>query len=383
MKATPVFEWNYKADSRIVVNQGGTWSSKTFSVLQALLLKLIQGPGGEVCTITAETLPSLRMGAIRDFNAILDQNSMRWVLSNTNRSENKYVLLNGSVLEFRAYPDALSAEHGKRDYLFINEANHVQYEIAQKLIMKTRRQVYIDFNPTAMFWAHETYQGDSDAVWFYSTYRQNPFCDPSVIAEIEGLKERSPELYKVYGLGRRGSLQGQIFGSVNWVASFPDVLNNRTYGLDVGFTNSVTALCELGMAGGKIYGRELIYERGLRDSQIAERCRDLGISSSVPLVVDSANQATIAELQESGFNAMSCKKRDVAREIQWMLEYSWNVTNESSNWKKEAVSYLYDKDKRSGQFLNKPANAGWDHMWDAARYAFLEMVGGEDLPQFL
>ena len=155
LQCTPVFNWNYSADNRFVINQGGTWSSKTYSVLQALLLKLINGPGNEVCTVTADTFPALRLGAIRDFDSILAASGLASIVKAANF---RYTLFNGSIIEFRAFTSDYDARNGKRQYLFINEANNVEHEIARQLIMRTSKQVYIDFNPSAEFWAHKTIQ---------------------------------------------------------------------------------------------------------------------------------------------------------------------------------------------------------------------------------
>ena len=215
LQCTPIFNWNYSADNRFVINQGGTWSSKTYSILQALLLKLINGPGNEVCTVTADTFPALRLGAIRDFDSILAASGLASIIKAANF---RYTFFNGSIIEFRAFTSDYDARNGKRQYLFINEANNVEHEIARQLIMRTSKQVYIDFNPSAEFWAHQNYSADERAIWFYSTYRENPFCPREIIDEIESYKHSAPELYRVFGLGKRGNFTGQVFGNVNWIS---------------------------------------------------------------------------------------------------------------------------------------------------------------------
>ncbi len=383
IKSTPVFEWNYNCPKRFVINQGGTWSSKTYSIEQALLLKLISGPGKEVCTITAESFPTLRLGSIRDFENILGQNEgLRAYIRGIDKSTNTYTLINGSIVEFRAFQSLDNAKHGKRDYLFINEANNVPRDIVQQLIMRTRKQVYIDFNPSAEFWAHQDYGADQRAQWFFSTYRNNPFCDQSIIDEIESYKETAPELYKVFGLGRRGNFSGQVFTRINWTADELMPPNTDIYGLDVGFSNSYTALCSLTKHGRKIYGKELLYARGLTDNDIVSELKNLNVSRSKPIVVDNANQATIAEINRAGFTAIPCKKKDVAREVQQMLTFEWNISDSSQNWKREARNYLYEKDRKSGDLLNTPVKA-FDHLFDSARYAFIELVGVDEMPKFL
>jgi phage terminase large subunit len=380
MTTTPVYWWNYNTDKRFVINQGGTWSSKTYSIIQALVTKVVTGPGNEVVTITAETYPTLRLGSMRDFQNVISNAGLKVFIA---KSETyRYTFFNKSVVEFRAFQDPESAKHGKRDYLFINEANNIGKEIVQQLIMRTRKQIFIDFNPSAEFWAHQDYTNHEKAQWFFSTYRNNPFCDTSIIEEIESYKHSAPELYRVFGLGRRGNFSGQVFSQVNWVpdAEMPNYVD--VYGLDVGFSNSYTALSALTKMNRAIYAKEMLYARGLTDNDIVKELKGLGISTRTPIVVDNANQATITEINRAGFNAIPCKKRDVAREVQQMLTFKWNIAESSQNWKREARNYLYEKDKKSGDLLNTPVKA-FDHLWDSARYAFLELVPVDDMPKFL
>jgi len=385
VKVTPVFYWNYGCRARYVINQGGSRSSKTFSILQVLCFRAMEVPG-TVITVTAETLPTLRKGSIRDFEEIIKhQPFASWVVG-VNRSTNTYRFENGSILEFAAFPDSKAATHGSRDYVFFNEANHIGFDTAKQLMMRTRKQVYIDFNPTSDFWAHEKYLADKTAQWFFSTYRNNPFAPPEMVAEIERYKTESPEHYKVFGLGKRGALTGQVFGNVNWVPSLPQYLQDVRYGMDFGFANSFTTICKIGLSDGKVWGQELMYKHGLIEPQIVQYMDGLGIDKTVPILADSANPMLISYLCQmhmiegkymGGYNVQPCVKKDVKSEIFAMKRYTWNITDDSTNWKKEAKNYIYRRDK-DGSLDNTPVKA-YDHLWDGARYAFLSMVGDEGL----
>ena len=389
LQVTPVFDWNYNCRSRYVINQGGSRSSKTYSILQVLCFRAMERPG-TVITVTAETLPTLRKGAIRDFNKIIEQQPFKSWVEGVNKSTNTYLLSNSSIIEFAAFPDADAATHGGRDYVFVNEANHINFDIVKQLMMRTSKQVFIDFNPTNDFWAHEKYLAEPSAQWFFSTYRDNPFAPEEMVKEIEAYKTDSPEHYKVYGLGKRGSLSGQVFGNIQWVNEFPAYATERRYGMDFGFTNSYTAICEIALANGRIYGRELMYKRGLTEPEILREMHALNIARDIRIVADSANPMLIAYLSSrhnidgvmmGWYSVVPCKKKNVREEVEAMKRYQWNITDESVNWKKEAKNYIYRKD-RDGGLDNEPVKQ-FDHLWDAARYAFLDLVGGEKLPQFL
>jgi phage terminase large subunit len=198
-----------------------------------------------------------------------------------------------------------------------------------------------------------------------------------MVQEILAYKIDSPEHWKVYGLGKRGSLSGQIFPNVTYVDEFPLYCSDVTYGMDIGFTNSPTTLVKIGQADGFIYGQELLHERGLLDPDIVDRLNELKIPHGARLLVDSAAPMVIEYLQRYGdFNAIACAKKDVKNELQAMKRFKWRLTNDSTNWKKEARNYVYKRDK-SGGLLNEPTKA-YDHLFDAARYAFLDIYGGND-----
>jgi phage terminase large subunit len=377
IRVTKVFAWNYEAKSRFVINQGGSRSGKTYAILQVLCFLAMERKGITI-TVTAETLPALKKGALRDFGKIImHQPFLGWVESEYKGVPHTFTFTNGSMIEFVAFPTEDAATHGSRDYLFMNEANHISFEIAKQLMMRTGGQVFIDFNPTADFWAHEKYMANPKAKWIFTTYRDNAFAPAAMVEEIEAMKTDSPEHYRVYGLGKRGNLSGQIFPNVTYVESFPEYASNVTYGMDIGFSNSYTALVKIGQADGFIYGQELIYERGLLEPDIIERMDALNISKSARILVDNAAPMVIEYLCRYGdYNAIPCAKKDVKSELAAMKRHKWRITNDSVSWKKEFKNYIYKKNP-SGGLLNEPVKL-WDDLQDASRYAFLDIFEGTD-----
>ena len=376
---THVFDWNARSTKRFTINQGGSSSGKTFGILQVLLLLARERPE-QTITVTAESLPALRVGAIRDFEKIISRPPFNFYIARSNKSSNTYKLHNGSIIEFKSFKDEEAAKHGKRDVLFINEASSVLFDVAKNLMLRSKR-VFIDFNPNADFWVHDQYMTHPNAQWIFSTYRDNAFADADIIADIESLRDTDPELYKVYGLGKRGALKGQVFSNVIYVPELPSYLSDVVYCMDIGFTNSFTTLLKIGQADGKMWGKELIYEKGLIETDIVARLNELNIPKSAPLIVDSAAAMTIEFLRREGdFNAIACKKKDVVGEVAAMKRFVWCITDDSVNWKKEVKNYLYSKGT-DGKPSNRP-NKAFDHAWDAARYGFLYIQNPNDLPEF-
>jgi len=223
---SPIFEWNWNCDKNIVINQGGTSSGKTYSILQVLMLRALSEPN-QIITVAGQDIPNLKAGAMRDIERIFDTTKLfASQLASHNRTDKQYKFKNSSLIEFKSYDNAQDAKNGKRDYLFVNEANGVPYDVFEELQVRTSRQVFIDYNPTAPFWAHHKLIGRADVQLFISNFTHNPFLDATIKAKIIAYKNTDPERWKVYGLGKTGSVQGVIFDRITWVSMLPDELRN-------------------------------------------------------------------------------------------------------------------------------------------------------------
>ena len=74
LKLSPVFNANcesFLSGKRRTFNEGGTWSTKTYSILQLLILIASSAKEPLLCSVVSESLPHLKRGCIRDFMAIL------------------------------------------------------------------------------------------------------------------------------------------------------------------------------------------------------------------------------------------------------------------------------------------------------------------------
>lgn len=364
-----MFDWNYTDRTRIKVNQGGTSSGKTYAILQVIFMRLIEKK--QIGTVVGQDIPNLKKGALRDFqDRILP--SIPWFnlyIKSYNKTDRIYKLTNGSILEFTSYKDEQDAKNGKRDILFVNECNGVPWPIVNQLLMRTSEEAFFDYNPTTSFWAHEKLIGSKDVVTFYSNFTHNPYADESVIKHVRGYKESDPESWEVYGLGKTGNVKGVIFKGVTVVPEFPEEARNIIYGLDFGFTNDQTALVELGQLHGRTYGKELIYELGMLNSDIVDRLKELGIKKTDEIIADSAEPKSIKEIRNAGYNVRAAKKGpdSVKFGIGLIKQLKFSISSDSTNWRKERNNYKWKEDK-DGNTLNVPVDS-WNHCWDAARYA--------------
>ena len=369
IKTTNVFHKAYRSNTRITCLQGGTRSSKTYSLCQLFIVKCLEETG-KVFTICRKTLPALKGTAYRDVISILKELEL-YNEANHNKSELSY-MLNGNLIEHISIDQSQKIRGRKRDYLWLNEANEFNFEDWQQLVLRTTGKIYLDYNPSDPYsWIYEKVITRDDCTFLKSTYLANPFLDKDTIAEIERLKDLDPEYWRVYGLGEIGSISTQIFRQWNLVDDVQGKLIG--YGLDFGFTNSPTALVEVRQLDDSLYIRELLYEKRLTNTDLANKMKELGIDRTTEIIGDSAEPKSIEEIYRQGFNIKPAKKgAGIHLGIDIMRRYKLNITKDSLNAIKEFRSYKWATDK-NGDVLNAPVKVN-DHLVDAVRYLCLNKL---------
>jgi phage terminase large subunit len=364
-----------KLKKRIRIVQGGTSSSKTFTILPFLIHYAIKNPKSEI-SVVSESIPHLKRGALKDFLKIMDWTD-NFNPNNFNKSNLTYSFSNGSYIEFFSADQPDKLRGARRDVLFINECNNVTFESYQQLSIRTNKFIYLDYNPTNEFWVHKELINQPDTDFIILTYKDNEALQPSIVAEIEKAKVKAKtssywdNWWKVYGLGQIGSLEGVIFSNWQQIDNIPPDARLIGYGLDFGYTNDPTAVVEVYKLDDKRILNEIVYEKGLSNAQIAKR-----ITTKMPVYCDSAEPKSIAELRSYGLNASGVTKGadSIKFGIQTMQEQSYLVTSHSTNVISELRKYAWDKDKRTGETLNKPID-DYNHAIDAIRYHEMETVG--------
>lgn len=360
-------------ENRIFVNQGGTSSGKTYCIMQ-VLFDLACSEGNQIITVVGQDLPNLKAGALRDAKMIRAGEMGLIQFFRVNESSSQLIGMNGSIIEFKSYQNEQDARSGKRDYLFVNEANGVPYPIYQQLEMRTRKKVYIDYNPSERFWVHDHVIGSKGAKLIISDHRGNMFLTEAEHERIEGIQD--PELHKVYARGKTGKLSGLVFPSFSIVDSMPetDAWRLSVYGMDWGFSNDPTALIHVVLAHGELWLQELIYETGMTNPMISDRMKDLKMTRADVVIADCAEPKSIAELRAEGWNVRpSVKGRDSIRTgIDIMRRYKINIVRPSSGMVREFGSYKWKTD-RSGDNTNEPIDM-FNHAIDAVRYVALQFL---------
>ena len=369
-----LFQANYDATEEIVINQGGSSSGKTYSILQVLFAKWVNEPN-IVITVVGQDIPNLKAGALRDaLNIWSGSIELQGFTANYNKSDRIFESKGGSIMEFKSYNDSQDAKSGKRDYLFINEANGIKFEVYNELALRTRKQIFIDYNPNAEFWVHEFLMGKPNVKFIRSWHEHNPFLSQQMRDKIEGLKQVDEELWRVYARGLTGKIEGLIFRNHSIVPELPHGAEFIAAGMDFGFTNDPTTLIEVYRFNGELYLNELIFSTGLTNQDIGNKLTELGWNRQKQIVADSAEPKSIEELRRMGFNVQPAQKGQdsIRASIDILKRFTINITANSTNTKKEFMNYKWsEKDK------TQPVDC-FNHSIDAVRYVALNRLANKN-----
>jgi len=366
-KTTTVFEKNitaYNKKERLIINKGGTRSSKTYSILQLLFLIAQHSKNPLIISVVSYALPHLKLGAMRDFDKIL--RSYGLIPEKLKNVSESYYKVGECTIEFFGV-DNLGKVHGpERDILYVNECNYIKsYDIIRHLMVRTRGSVFMDYNPSREFWIDDEIIGKRECEIIHSTYLDNEFLTYEQIKEIESNKHNI-NWWRVYGEGLQGRLEDTIIN--NWeFGEFDDTLP-YIYGLDFGSKHPDALLkCAVDKARKLIYWKEEVYHSGLSTDQLGEiiKSRDVGRKL---IIADSASPRSIQDLKGQDLNIKPVVKGLILDDIKMLWGYTIIVDPESYNLQKNLNNWVW-LDKK-GEI---PIDID-DDLIDAGRYASRTLI---------
>ena len=365
IQTNKVYKHLSNSNKKIIVEQGGTRSGKTYNILLWIIFKYCADNEDKVITICRKSFPSLRATVMRDFMAIL-QSHNAYSEMNHNKSNSEYTLF-GNLVEFISLDQPQKIRGRKRDLLFVNEGNELFYEDMQQLLFRTQDRIILDFNPSDGYhWIYDKLIPRDDCDFFKTTYKDNPFIEPSIIKEIERLRDTDEQYWQIYGLGERSASRSTIFNYTE-VNQIPEEATLISGGMDFGYTNDPTTFVAVYSEGYNMYVQEHLYRTQMTTQDINVFLRDLKFTGTI--YADSAEPRLISELRKMGHNIFpSIKGKDsVNAGIDLLKRYKIHILASSTNAISEFRNYKWKEDK-AGMLINTPEDKH-NHIIDPCRYA--------------
>ena len=374
IQTTVVFDYILDSDNegkRIVVAQGGSRSGKTFNILIYWIMKLLQEEN-KTLSIVRKTLPSLKNSVLKDLQVVLElfgvYNPTSW------HKQEGYYQLGSNIINWFSVDEPQKLRGSKRDYLYANEANELTLEDWNQLIFRTNDKVICDLNPSELSsWVYDLEKRD-DCFYFKTTWRDNPFVSDTIIKELESLKEKDENLYRIYNLGERGISTTLVFNKYNEIEKVPEYARLLGYGVDFGY-NDPSTLIAVYQNGDELYFDEKLFVRNLTIQDFIFKIRECNISNTDTIWADSAQPQSIEEIRREKFNIRGVNKKSILHGIDLMKRHKIFITSKSENILYEFKSYKWKTDK-NGNLLDAPEDKD-NHTIDSIRYVLESTIANK------
>lgn len=368
IKHTNIFTRNKKEleddNIRFIVNQGGSRSSKTYSLCQLFIWYALNIPNKTI-SIVRKSFPALRGSVMKDFFEIMKDLNL-YEEERHSKSSNIYLFPNGTEVEFFSLDDAQKVRGRKRDVLWCNEANELSFEEYNQLNMRTTDKLFFDFNPSdTEHWLYDIIERDNSKM-IHSTYKDNIFLNKNQVTEIEELIKIDKDYYNIYALGLPSKSTHTIYNhQIKYIEELPRY-DETIYGLDFGYKHP-TALIECNFREDIVYCKEVIYETHLTSEDLIIKMKELKISKSTKIICDYARPEIIEDLRREGYNCLNAIK-NVKEGIDAVKSYKVFYHHESTGLANEFRNYKWQS--KGERLLDEPVKL-FDDALDALRYAIL------------
>jgi phage terminase large subunit len=357
-----------KLGRRIKGVAGGTSAGKTISIIQILIDKAQSDKKPTLTSIMSESMPHLKRGCIRDFLDIMEDTGYfkpeLW-----NKTDFTYTFESGSKIEFFSLDMPHKVRGPRRDRGFINECNNIPKETFEQIEVRTKEELWADWNPTNEFYFYTDLKGRDDVDFIILTYKDNEGLPQSIVKSIEARKGNK-SWWTVYGLGQLGEVEGKIYRDWQIIDEIPHEARLERYGLDFGYTNDPTAIVAIYSYNGGYIVDEIAYQKGLSNKAIADI---LNNQPKALVIADSAEPKSIDEIKLYGINILPCVKGQgsVNYGIDYVQQQRVSATSRSTNIIKAYRNYMWVIDK-DGKVINIPDDSvhEWSNTMDAIRYGF-------------
>ncbi|MCE1165155.1 MAG: PBSX family phage terminase large subunit [Bacteroidetes bacterium] len=368
---TSVFKQNLLAPTTVVLNEGGARSSKSHSICQLFIHKMLSEKNKNFL-ITRKTLPSLRISAYKMFFEILSKMNLYNVKLH-NRTNRTYEY-NSNYILFTSLDHPTRIQSTEFNYIWMEEAEEFTFE--DFMVLKTRlsgksndgkiNQLFLTYNPkNENSYINRRVRFHDDVTYIRSTYKDNPFLSESYAKTIESLKSQDKKLYSIYALGEYAEIEGQVYSHIRSTSSFPVTFDETIYGLDFGFNNP-TCLLRIGIRDNVYYVTELIYETKLTTADLIHYLAKHKIKNGEPIYADPSSPEKIDEISKHGYNIIPAENAIIGG-IDCVKSQTIYTRKSNTNFNNELNEYVWRKDL-NGNLLDLPVKYN-DHAMDSLRYA--------------
>ena len=280
--------------------------------------------------------------------------------------------------------------------IFIEEVFEVPKSIVEQLNLRLRgetenKQIIMAFNPISKnHWLYDFCEINppSSFIYTHSTYKDNPFLDAEVIAELEELYVRNPSKARVFCDGQWGvDAEGLVI--TNWreeefdaMALAANGLEHRA-GCDLGWIDKTAIIDSLYDKENKIiYVFNEFYKSGCQLSEIAAAIGNMNLNKT-KIYVDAAEPRSIQFFKQERINAVPCSKGkdSVKAGLMFLQDHLIIVHPRCTNFKTELENFSYIKSKQTGEWTEDTTHE-WSHAIDACRYAYSDIYTNTKLKTF-
>ena len=362
IKATGVFQKLSKTTKRFVLSVGSSRSSKTYSMMQWIIIQCLQRQGeGIYISIVRSSFPSLRRTVYREFVDMLKKYKL-YSIHKHNRTEH-IIDIAGNYVEFFSLNDSQKIRGAERNILYLNEVNEIDWESAQQLFLRTKERILMDMNPSDVYhWAWK--MKDNDNVdYIHSTYLDNKFLTEETVKQIESYRNIDENFWRVYGLGLPGYSIQTIYTHWKEYRQIGD-WESFCYGLDVGWSHAMV-LVKAYFKENRVWIKQEVYQTSLTSADLIKIMKDKKIDEDADIWVDSAAPTMIEDLRRAGFNAKKADK-SVKEGIDLIRSKELNISSSSIGIIEEIKRYQWRM--KGEEIIYEPVKAFDDGM-DAMRYA--------------
>jgi len=348
--------------TRITIHYGGTRSGKTYSLLQWVIVKCLEGK--EDVVIVRKTIPSLKRTIIKDFEDIMNAMGI-WNQNDFNITDRIYEFYTGSTITFISTDNPEKLRGMKSSILWLEEANEVDSESWLQLRLRCTGPIILSLNPTIS--PHHWIRGIEGATQYFTTFRNNPYLEREVINSIKELERTNPKAWKVYGMGEFVTNDKAVFDFevCEWAPNDAEVV---CLGVDFGYSSDPTAIVTLFRKDRDVWLVENCYERGMVTTEIGNKLKSIVGDNRTEIWADSAEPRLIEELYRMGLNIRPVikGKDSINFGIGVLQSFQLHLPKACQNLVNEFYGYEWESD-RFGRQLDRPVDFN-NHLIDAARY---------------